>query len=49
MIVAEPPDAGMLKSMPDPVKFTNWGLFAAESVKVTVPVRVPEAVAVNVT
>src|ERR1700722_13801421 len=39
----------MLKSIPDPVKLTICGLFAAESVNVTVPVREPEAVAENVT
>jgi len=47
--VADPPEGDMLKSIPDPVKVTTCGLFAAESVNVTVPVRVPEAVAVNVT
>ena len=49
MMVSEPPAAGMLKSMPEPVSETNCGLLTAESVSVSVPERVPEEVGVNVT
>ena len=49
LTVAVPPDEGMLKSMPGPLSETNCGLLAAESVMARVPVRVPEAVGVNVT
>jgi hypothetical protein len=49
LTVADPPEVDMLKSIPDPVRVTTCGLFAAESVNVTVPVRVPDAVAVKLT
>ena len=39
----------MLKSMPEPVSETSCGLLTAESVRVSVPERVPEEVGVNVT
>ena len=48
-MVSEPPAAGMPKSMPEPDSETNCGLFTAESVRVSVPERVPEEVGVNVT
>ena len=35
--------------MPVPVRVTVWGLFAAESVNVSVPVTAPDAVGENVT
>ena len=47
--LAVPPEAGMLKSMPDPDSDTSCGLLAAESVTVKVPVRFPEEVGVKLT
>ena len=49
MTVDEPPEDGMLKSMPEPARETSCGLSAAESVRVRVPVRVPDEVGVKVT
>lgn len=48
MIVAEPPEDGMTKSMPEPTSETDCGLSTAVSVRMRVPVRVPDEVGVKV-
>jgi hypothetical protein len=45
----EPFEVASAKSCPVPLSDTDWGLFAALSVSVSVPVRLPVAVGVKVT
>ena len=49
MMVEVPPEDGIPKSIPEPASVMTCGLFAAVSVRVMVPVRVPEEVGVKVT